>query len=315
MKNKLNTIPFAREAIIQLTQTALEGAIRVGATVGLVHNTAEDISIDSKALMGAPAVPPAPAIAGTQGLLEQAEGHLRQARRDYDAAVRAGCVFAGKAIDSFKPALGRTYGPDWQLAGFGRGSISVPKEPTTLLIETRSFLIANPMRENVTDGITATAAEAVRLAIQQKRGAYDQLRGAVVVARGNRNAALKQLRSRLSGLRAELDQLLDDDDENWLVFGFRRPSEGRLPEPVTGLVLAFGAAGQVVATWERATRAESYRVTYRINAIPDETDLGLFTAQTAILTGLPTGATVTVDVSAHNTAGESDAATAAIVVP
>jgi hypothetical protein len=83
-------------------------------------------------------------------------------------------------------------------------------------------------------------------------------------ARPRRCAMRSRPRSihRMSGLLAELGQLLGFDDPLWYAFGFSRPSDPKQPQQPENLTLVAGAveSGMVFADWDDARRAERYRV-------------------------------------------------------
>jgi hypothetical protein len=114
------------------------------------------------------------------------------------------------------------------------------------------------------------------------------------------------LRRRLSALRNELTMLIGVDDPRWYHFGFNRPVDGRIPEPVTGLTVAPVGPGALQVRWEPSSLADNYRVTRQIQGVdPEPVEVGLFADPLAIVTSLPFEATVTIQVSARNSAGET----------
>jgi hypothetical protein len=82
---------------------------------------------------------------------------------------------------------------------------------------------------------------------------------------------MERLRRRLSGLHAELRQLLPRDDHRWSLFGFRRPIDKGQPDPVEDLtVRAGGRDGELIVEWTPSPRATSYRLTRQIaGSIPN----------------------------------------------
>jgi hypothetical protein len=125
-----------------------------------------------------------------------------------------------------------------------------------------------------------------------------------------------KLRTRLVGLRSELEQLLADDDHRWRRFGFSRPIDRRIPAVITGLILRPGGLpGEVIVEWQPSVGAESYRVLRQVQTVDGSPlEIGLFNEPMTIISGLPTGKTVIVTVSAHNEAGDSLPTSASILV-
>jgi hypothetical protein len=130
-----------------------------------------------------------------------------------------------------------------------------------------------------------------------------------------RDEAIRKLRRRLSALRNELTLLLGVDDPRWYQFGFSRPADGRIPAIVEGVEITSSGAGTLLVRWEAASLAENYRVTRQIQGVDlQPVDVDLFSDLLAIVTGLPSGATVIIRVSARNGAGETVLAEKSIIV-
>ena len=121
----------------------------------------------------------------------------------------------------------------------------------------------------------------------------------------------------MTGLRDELTQLLDADDERWYAFVFDKPSDPSTPEVPENLTATPGAAGGVTLFLhcDTARRADGYRFRVK-NAAGTQIAEKLSNEPEAVITGLPAGADVTVTVTGRNTAGGESAAseaTAAVV--
>lgn len=110
----------------------------------------------------------------------------------------------------------------------------------------------------------------------------------------------------MSGLRAELEQILTPEDGRWSEFGFRVPAAGEIPEKVEGVVVSAAMTGTVIVKWEATRLAENYRVYWRSSTQPAGlvTEVGLFTDKQALITGLPIGESIVVGVRARNRSGE-----------
>jgi hypothetical protein len=71
----------------------------------------------------------------------------------------------------------------------------------------------------------------------------------------------------------------------------------------------------VQVRWEPSSLADNYRVTRQIQGVdPEPVEVGLFADPLAIVTSLPSEATVTIQVSARNSAGETLPATVQAIV-
>jgi hypothetical protein len=310
---KLSTaIPHPIGAVITLGRNAHVGALSIGAAVSLSQNTAPKIGVDFHDLAGDPATP---LVLGKQARYAAQIVAVKDAHAAKRDAIRDGREFCRLAINLLRPVLGNEWNTAWQAAGFHLSSLRLPAQPVALLTALRAYFGANPTRENAAAGITATAAEAAADAIDAAILAVGSAKAARVVRKAERDASLKKLRERLSGLRGELDQLLEDDDGRWYEFGFQRPIDGHKPAPVEGLVLLPVGSGTVMATWETSARAQNYRVTWKPTASSDPaTEVGLFAETQAVLTSLPAGVPITVAVSARNDSGETTPTEAAVTL-
>jgi hypothetical protein len=230
-------------------------------------------------------------------------------------ALKAGRDFCHTALGVLKPILGQRWNGQWLTAGFISGSLAVPAAPLALLLQFRAYFTAHPAREAARLGLTATGAQAQIESIQAAMLARESARGARWRVKAKRDAAFKQLRKRLSGLRAELALLMLPTDDRWYAFGFRRPADGKLPARIESVTLTSAAEGVVLVSWPPASHAENYRVTWKpMHGSAPLEDAGLFPGTQAALTNLPSGMEVVVAVSARNRSGETNPAEASIRV-
>jgi hypothetical protein len=89
-----------------------------------------------------------------------------------------------------------------------------------------------------------------------------------------------------------------------------------MPSPVTGLVATPGLPGQVFVQHDASARALNYRVSWKPQVGSGEpTEAGLFADLAVVLSGLPSGTTIVVSVTARNAAGETLPAEVTVVVP
>jgi hypothetical protein len=308
-----NKIPTTIPEIVSLGVKALAGAQAYGDDVDLGQNTAPKIAADLYDLTGDPATPLVP---GKQDLLNAARAAVTTAYANAGNAVKAGREYCRLGLALLKPTLGTRHNALWTNAGFLTPSLALPNDPVPMLMAFRQYFVANPTKENAPTNITAANAQTLLAAVQGTTLALATARDGRRDALAARDGSKRNLQTRLSGLRSELDQLLDDDDGRWEQFGFRRPADGSMPLPVPDLVLTPGGAGIVLAQWGLASLADNYRVSWRIAGSADEpNEIGLFTERQATLTALPSGANIVVLVTARNESGETVPTEAAIVVP
>jgi hypothetical protein len=192
-------------------------------------------------------------------------------------------------------------------AGFSEGTLRLPRNPVSLLLELRAYFAMNTPHELPANGVTAAQANTLALAIAAAELAEGNAIDARNIATKARNESFNRLRDRIVGLRNELEQLMEPDDMRWRTFGFARPIDRRIPKMVTGLTLrAGGQPGEIIVEWPAAIGAENYRVLRQVQTVDNEPiEVGLFSDRMVIINGLPSGKTVIVSVSARNPAGET----------
>ena len=308
-----NKVPMGMIPLINLGRTAHAGAVSIGGPTGLEQNTAAKIAIDLYDVIGDPATP---LIAGKKARYDAQVVALKDAYAAKREAIKDGREFCRLAINLLRPVLGNDWNTAWQAAGFHQPSLALPRQPAAMLSAFREYFSAHAAHENAAAGITAANATAKAAAVDAAILAVAAAKTLRVQRKAERDEALKALHDRLSGLRGELDQLLEDDDGRWYQFGFRRPADGKLPGPVTGLVLTPGTAGMVLVNWTPSSLASNYRVTWKpTSGSGPATEAGLFPGTSCVLTELPSAVPITVAVSARNEAGETAATEGTIVVP
>lgn len=226
--------------------------------------------------------------------------------------------FIGLARNILRVFLGNAWSDAWLPTGFPNNSLAVPatvQERQALLQSLQAYFVANPARENGALNVNDTKAGQLFTALSNARAALNAHHIVLGQKKAARDAAVAALRKRMSGLIAELTQLLPADDPRWYGFGLNPPAAPDTPEIPDLLVLTPGGAGIIFADWLDAPRANRYRVWHQIVG----TDLEFVATQTvndsdATLTGLPSGATVRVQITAANDAGESQPGSFAEVV-
>jgi hypothetical protein len=298
-------IPRTEEPFIALSTQCVAGVTALGVELDLQQNNAAKVSADHHDFVGAPGTDPA--TAGKRGQLNQKRQAVQAAQAARRTAISAGRSYNERALDHLKGYLGRSWNSRWTAAGFTGGSLRLPYNPKSLLLEFRAYFALNTTHESPSNGVTAAQANMHAAAIDAAvlaEGAANTARDAASRAR---NESLERLRTRIVGLRGELEQLIEPDDMRWRTFGFARPIDRRMPKPVTGLTVRPGAvAGEIIVEWPAAVGAENYRVLREVQTVDTEpVEVGLFSDRMVIINGLPSEKTVIVSVTARNPAGET----------
>lgn len=307
-----NSIPAAYDPIIQLLEDAADGAHTHGAGIGLVHNTEAAIRADLIALVGKPAGPGGvpPAVAGFKAAWNVAQTNKSSATAKFRTAQSNARVYVRTCIRSLFPVLGESWNADWNAAGFTGGSLAVPVNPMTLLQQMRAYYVANPAHESVVQGINCNAAtcESTAQGLSDAESASNQSNTDSGSAKSDYETGLAAGRARLTGLRNELSQLMDDDDDRWYAFGFDKPSDPSTPETPANLVTTAGAAGSklLIADWDDARRADSYRFRAVNQATNAEVANEIVAdSQISLTLNVAVGVVVLLTVTGRNAAGES----------
>jgi hypothetical protein len=313
-----NKITRTYNPLVQLGEDAADGAATHGAAIGMAQHTEPKIRAVLETVVGKPAGPGGtpPAVPGLKGLLNAALANKVQKTALRNSARSNGRALAGNVVTVLKPRLGKEWSADWKAVGFTTGNLSIPDNPLTILQQSAAYFVQHPTHEvlDLIPGIvppiavTAASCNAAAQAITNATSQSNQSNTDVAAARQNLDAGLSALRKRLSGLLNELGDLLDDNDPRWYAFGFERPSDpetGNVPENV---VVAPGAAGsgRIFVDWDDARRAEKYRATVTNTANPRVVLATKIVEESeATFDGLPAGASVLVNVTTLNDAGES----------
>jgi hypothetical protein len=263
-----NAIPESHGALISLATLALAGAQSLGQQIDLRQCTAAAIAVDLYAVTGEPGNDTPSS--GAQGVLNRARADSVQARAAYRDEVAAGCDFCARAVGLLKNMLGRQWNARWAEAGFSDGSLRIPRKPLAKLTQLRAYFRAHPEHENAPLDVSAARADALIASIAAAEYAAEAGKAQRVGSKQVRDAAIKQLRRRMSALRNEITLLLKPSDPRWYEFGFRRPDDGRIPAKVSGLLVTPGLPSEVIVQWERASLAENYRVTWKLKDAESE---------------------------------------------
>ena len=305
-----NPLPGPIPPLLALAEDMADGAHNHGAAIKLKQNDEPSIRADLAA---------ARAAYTAYNNAKNASVALHTALRVADSNGNA-FLKATRAL--LAQNLGQTWSTAWAPTGFPNQSTAVPDtqdERFTLCQSLADFFTKNPGLEVNTPKLVVTAAAA-----QACHDALDTARTAVNDGNtdaGNKkiacDAAVATLRTRMRGLINELGQLLDDNDPLWEAFGLTEPGSDSTPDAPTALTLIAGAPGNVQSNWATARRADHYRAYKQVAGVdPDFINVGGPTDPEFTYTGLPSGKTVNIQITAVNSAGESDpCATGSIVVP
>ncbi len=310
----MNAIPEAYDPIIQLLEDAADGAHTHGAAVGLAHNGEAALRATLTALVGTPAGPDntPPAVPGLKALWNTAQTTKSAKTATLRTVQSNSRFFARTCLRSLFPVLGEDWNAKWVEAGFEGGSLAIPANPLPALQQLRAYFAANPARETANvNGIACTAAacETAAQAISTAQSNSNQTKTDAGTAHGNYLAGLKAARTRLTNLRAELSQIIPDDDERWYAFGFDKPSDSASPETPENLVITAGAPGSrtLLADWDDARRADNYRLRATVKATGVQVFSELVADSQGIITlpAQPAATELEITVTARNATGES----------
>lgn len=294
-----NLIPNSNPRLFAICEDAADGARQHGTQIGLKQNTAEAIGADLLAARSAE----------TDFSKSKAEKEkLGTALRIADSNGRA---FIKAASAYFSQVLSENWSAEWEPTGFPNQSTAIPdtqEERFTLLESLKTYFADNASMEISTGRLILTAARAGALheALSSARAAVNNGNSESGRRKMARDAAVDALKTRLRGLIGELGQLLPDDSPLWEAFGLNAPGADATPESPEALVVTPGLPGQFHADWGDSRGATRYRVWVLIVGM-DENFRAVATVSDsdATITGLPTGKTVKVRVTAANDAGES----------
>lgn len=223
-----------------------------------------------------------------------------------------GFIADGKNILS-KP-LGNKPSQDWEALGYPTGSIAMPDSiegRLAVLAGMRDYLTKSPGKEVKTEDITFTAAQAevLRKALSDARGAVNTAVGDRVKAKGARDGAVDELRTAMSGLINELGHIpIGDESPKWYYFGLVPPAGSQTPGIPDGVTMHQVGPTSAAAGWASSPRATKYRPLKKVDGVDaDFIALDLTSETQVLLENLPAKATVHIQVTAYNAAGESAA--------
>jgi hypothetical protein len=310
-----NSSPESYGPLILHLSDAADGAHTYASIIGLLHNTEINIRANHDALAGTPAGPGGvpPAVPGLKALWNAAQEKQVTLTAAFNAACIAGVHLCRTCIHALMPVLGEHWNTSWTSAGFS-GSLAVPDVPLTMLQQLRAYYTTNPTRETADlQGVACTAAacDVAVKAITAAETASNQGDTDAGIASANFKAGIAAGRARLTGLRTELEQLIEDDDVRWYAFGFQRPCDITTPGVPTKVVVTAGAPGShtLMVSWNIPRRADNCRVIVTLksdgSAVTDQ--IASDDQLTLTLDTVSSGTVVVLAVTARNSTGESPA--------
>ena len=298
-----NPIPTTNLQLFALAHDAADGASVHGIAIGLLQNTAAKITADLVAAQTAEV-----AYAAAKTSKDTASANLRVSDSNARAFIKACAAYFTQIISDGWTAA-------WEATGFPNQSPSVPltqDERMSLLPALRDYFNANPTLEITTGSLILTSgrADALYSDFADTRDTMNEANLDAGQKKVDRDTAVNALRTRMRGLITELGQLLDDTDPLWLAFGLNEPGAASTPDVPEAVSVTPGTAGVLHANWPAARLAAHYRVWKQIVgtdanpiAVASPTDTE------ATLSGLHSGATAKITVTAVNDAGESTPST------
>ena len=292
-----NTLPTAIDDLFTLAERNCDGLTTHQAAIGILQS----LEVTLRAVL-ASARTAQDGFAALQG----GKPALTAALNSADTNGRA---FITATRNVLALSLGQSWSQVWEATGFPNQSLAVPAtlaERQSLLASLKAYFTANPAKENAALNVTAVQADALFAALSNAFAAVDNGLTTLGQTKNTRDAAVELLRKRMRCLIAELALFLADDDPRWDAFGLNRPGAPATPDRPEALVLTPGVSSSLLADWADAPRATSYRVFKQVVGVDaDFVPAATVSDSDATLTGLPSGATVRVRVTAVNDTGES----------
>ena len=271
--------------------------------------TAHEVAVEVKQNTEAVMRPALGAARAAEANFGQCQVNKKTANATLTTADKAGRIFIINARKRLSGFLGEAYSLEWGAAGWPNNSTAVPTtqaERYNLIVSLKAYFTAHPAHASVDMEVTAALADTKSTAISDARAALGQKiteSGQAKLARDNAEA---NLRKRMNGLIAELETLLSDVDPLWHAFGLSRPADVETPEVPSFTTVTPGVPTSLLVDWDDSLRADRWRVWLLIVG----TDTEFQAVQTvydsdATLSGLTSGSTARIQITAVNDAGES----------
>jgi hypothetical protein len=287
-----NQIPQIQSRLWALATDSADGLEDHGAEVKVKQNTEADVRADLAASK-----------AGEKAWQDArtAEDDALGAHRTASSNVKG---FLGLAKRQLADEAGKLPAGLWPA-----GTTAIPDDETkrlALIDKIADHLRDHPAAANADKNFTEARARALSKALTDGRTALNAAVRTRVKAKGDRDTADGVLYARLSGLLAELGQLLDDDSEDWYWFGFVPPAGAERPAKPEGLHAEQIGPTSLLTGWPHPPRAEKVRVLVQVVGLDPAPAAHPWTRDNDFtLINLPPKATVKLQLEASNAAGES----------
>jgi len=216
--------------------------------------------------------------------------------------------FLSSARSYLATFLGDSWSPAWVPLGFNRTMLVLPRrdpERKDMLLRFKQYFVEHPAQESVAANLSAASVDEVYIDLRDAVASATDGTRLVREKRNALDAANALLAKKLFCLRRELEALLDPLDPRWLEFIDRIPGDPHVPEQVTA-VTANVQPGVITLDWPDAPRAARYKVVKQVIGVDAEPVLAATVADSdAQLTGVPSGATVKLQIVAANGVGDA----------
>lgn len=292
-----NPMPTSYPGLVLLSQRCLNGATTQGADIPLLINTAARIAADRTAMLAAQATYHAGC--GNGPAVSTALKAARTAAYDFGRAAR-------NVLENY---LGTKHTEVWIATGFVR-NLSVPQTErglVALLTALESYLASNSDQENAALNVTAARAGTLLQSLTTARMDCDTVKAACRADRIARDAKVKAMQKRLTGLISELKQVISPLDPRWFDFGLNQPGAASVPAAPENVVAIPTLPGQLEVMCDPSVTATGYRFYYQRPILdPELIEAGSASDPLFIITGLTPGESYAIYVTATNAGGESE---------
>ena len=290
-----NNLKLPIPLLFTLTEDIINGVTLHGVSVGITRNTAAVLGADLTAARLA------------RDLYEAAAQQLRDKTDELKAITSGARRFMRLMREVLVPTFGSKYSADWNQTGLV-GSLTIPSQRELLQGVVSSagwFLGKNPDLE-IAGKVTATIANQHHTALSNGRSALLAQKTLVKNLKTARDAKVRALVRRIRLFMAELGENVESTDPIWLSFGLNIPGIKARPETPENVSVELIGENALSVKWDRAPRAEYYRVWARVVSEGTELEIVGRPADLDFLyEDLPPGATVELALSAMNNGGES----------
>jgi hypothetical protein len=320
-----NATPKNLAVLRALTHDLADGLHDLEDAIGMKQNKEENVRAALLPLEGDPDadvnVNPA-AFKGSIMVYDERKAATALARKAVgdlsDGAVHDFLLAASAVLGGI---LGRKWNSAWLPTGFPNNSTAVPTTQEarfSLLLSLKNYFTANPthqLNQPPHEEVTAARAAALHAQMSNARQAVNDREGDQAAAKNVRDGHQRALFKRVSGTIEEVGQVLAPDDPRWENLGLNIPANPTPPEAVEAVTLSSGGSGKVLAEWARSRRSERFRVMVQIvGTDPDFREEVVVHDLNATLKSLPVGATLRVQITAANEAGDAAPSPAAEIV-